>query len=364
MAQKISARPSARPMQACRICGNTLNHRGHIAREMMYGKRDEFRYLECGSCGCLQLLDIPPDLSAYYPADYHAAPRSPRPPNRLKQWLKEVRGAHAFGRRSALGAALVAIWGSPPLAQMLRPAGITLGSSVLDIGCGRGDRLAELYGYGFRNLLGVDRFIAADIPLGSGCKVLRQPLEATEGRFDLIMMHHSLEHMPDPQATLREAVRLLAPTGWLLVRVPLADSYAWRTYRVDWYQLDAPRHLYLYTRTGLNLLAAEAGLEVAEVVFDSDAQQLWASEQYRRDIPLRDRRSYFMDPVRSVFTSAQIAAFQRQAEQLNESGEGDQACFFLRKQAGMTPAASLSGPHRFTRTVAVPALSETAEDGH
>lgn len=38
----------------------------------MFGFRDEFDYLECDECGCLQLITIPPDLIKYYPPNYYS----------------------------------------------------------------------------------------------------------------------------------------------------------------------------------------------------------------------------------------------------------------------------------------------------
>jgi hypothetical protein len=35
---------------ACAICGNRRDNHIHVAREMMLGLREEFRYLECGNC--------------------------------------------------------------------------------------------------------------------------------------------------------------------------------------------------------------------------------------------------------------------------------------------------------------------------
>ena len=57
--------------ESCRICGNSENNRKHIAREMMFGTRERFEYLECARCGTVQLIDVP-DLSRYYPEDYYA----------------------------------------------------------------------------------------------------------------------------------------------------------------------------------------------------------------------------------------------------------------------------------------------------
>ncbi len=60
---------------------------------------------------------------------------------------------------------------------------------------------------------------------------------------------------------------------------------------------------------------------------------LWASEQYRLDIPLNGARSYRVDPAASPFTPEQIAGFERRARDLNARSEGDTAAFYLRPTA-------------------------------
>ena len=50
-------------------------------------------------------------------------------------------------------------------------------------------------------------------------RVERKPLEELDGSFDVIMLHHSFEHMPDPVSTLRALKRLCAPGG----HDPVAD---------------------------------------------------------------------------------------------------------------------------------------------
>ncbi len=55
--------------------------------------------------------------------------------------------------------------------------------------------------------------------------------------------------------------------------------------------------------------------------------QFWGSEQYVRDIPLRDKRS-LVEGGRE-FSRLQLAEFEREAEELNIARQGDQAAFFL-----------------------------------
>jgi hypothetical protein len=137
--------------------------------------------------------------------------------------------------------------------------------------------------------------------------------------------------MEDPLAALRHVHRLLRKGCVALLRLPLANGYAWRKYGVDWVQLDAPRHLFLHTEQSLQVLAERVNLKIEETIYDSTAFQFWGSEQYRQDIPLRDGRSYAVHPDEAIFTREEIEEFDMLAIELNAKGDGDQASFYLRK---------------------------------
>jgi hypothetical protein len=81
----------------------------------------------------------------------------------------------------------------------------------------------------------------------------------------------------------------------------------------------------------MRILSESAGFTIAKVVFDSYDMQFWGSEQYLKDIPLMDDRSYLNDPARSIFSKAQIEGYKKMSVELNEKGDGDQACFYLYK---------------------------------
>lgn len=49
-----------------------LKATNHILPEMMFGFGEEFAYFECSKCGCLQISEIPVDISKYYPSDYYS----------------------------------------------------------------------------------------------------------------------------------------------------------------------------------------------------------------------------------------------------------------------------------------------------
>ena len=54
-------------MNICKVCGNIAGNKLHAVKEMQLGLRKMFTYMECGNCGCMQLVDIPEDLGKYYP---------------------------------------------------------------------------------------------------------------------------------------------------------------------------------------------------------------------------------------------------------------------------------------------------------
>ena len=317
-------------MHICEICGNRKDNRIFSAREHMLGLQDVFEYLECDRCGCFQLLDPPTNWSRYYPADYYSFQMNPDRP--IKRLLKRWRAKHALGRSSLAGAVLVRLWGPPPFTRWIAPANLRGHDSILDVGSGVGQVILDMNDAGFSNLTGIDLFIPADLLLGSGVRVLKRSIYELEGLFDFVMINHSFEHMDDPRSTLLHIARLLRPGHILLISLPLAGKYAWRKYESYWAQLDAPRHLFLHTEETIRLLARETGFTVREVHYDSTAFQFWGSEQYRRQIPLHDQRSYLVHPRRSVFTKDQISGFERKANELNQQRDGDQASFYLVRQ--------------------------------
>jgi hypothetical protein len=62
----------------CRICGNSEGNTTIVVREMMFGSRDPFDYLVCAVCGCIQIAEVPKNLSDYYPSDARSYKIDPR----------------------------------------------------------------------------------------------------------------------------------------------------------------------------------------------------------------------------------------------------------------------------------------------
>lgn len=315
------------PASVCEACTARDSLRLFKAREMMFGLRHLFDYGECRECGSIQILQVPPNLSEYYPDDYYSYQPPSTPGMAFRRWLARQRQEHASGRVNRTGRLLSALFGPSLSADIdwISLAGIRREHRVLDVGCGSGAILATMREQGFRDLTGVDPNIRAETR-SDGFVLLRKQLGDLAGPFDVVMFHHSFEHMPDPAGNLREINRVLAGKGVALICTPVAGNYAWRTYGPNWFQLDAPRHLFIASSKGLGILARRTGFDVVTTVHNSTYIQFTVSEKYARDIPMRmpdDRR----------YTRREVRLFAGKARRLNEAMDGDQAAFVLRKAA-------------------------------
>jgi SAM-dependent methyltransferase len=87
---------------------------------------------------------------------------------------------------------------------------------------------------------------------------------AEDGAYDLAVLSHVLEHVPEPMSLLREAMRV-APA--VLIEVPLEDN---RSARRDDKRAEAARigHIQFFDRSAVHALVRVAGLRIAAELSD------------------------------------------------------------------------------------------------
>jgi 2-polyprenyl-3-methyl-5-hydroxy-6-metoxy-1,4-benzoquinol methylase len=210
-----------------------------------------FHVRPCLACERGLLDPVPPAnglLAAYDEAYYgRGARKFVEPIQAGIGWFRRGRARHAL--------------------RFLKPA--SAGSRrALDIGCGDGEFLGVLQQLGWEchgtELTEVTARRASEV----GGLRLRTGTLASDayepGHFDVVSLWHVLEHLPDPDRTLRDCARWLRDDGLLLLAVPNLDSWQARLFRGAWFHLDPPFHLHHFAPRSLARALAGAGFEVVE----------------------------------------------------------------------------------------------------
>lgn len=116
---------------------------------------------------------------------------------------------------------------------------LSLGLSILDIGCGPGNITAELASrVGDGKVIGIDlskEVIAAaqrdhESPTQGNLSFKAGDvygLDFSDGEFDVVYAHQVLQHLGDPVAALVEMRRVLRPDGVLAIRDADFGAFAW-----------------------------------------------------------------------------------------------------------------------------------------
>ncbi len=186
---------------ACNLCGGTETL--VVAETDRRLKR--LRSVACTGCGLIRTDPMPnaAELDAYYASAYRAAYQfalGRRPPrHHLNRSRRE------------------AVFRADLLAPALRP-----GARVLDFGAGSGEFLAAARGRGC-DATGIEpgRAYGAYARAEHGARVLDRLDDLAPGEsFDVVTVHHVLEHLRDPVDTLVRLAGRLAPGGVLYAAVP------------------------------------------------------------------------------------------------------------------------------------------------
>jgi len=304
-----------------------------VLREMMLGTRDRFDYFQCRACETIQIRDIPGYMGSYYPATYYSFAQSQE---QLASPLERFARAVLFravirpsyqgnGRWSDLLGSLEL---KSLSVEAVGRAKLPTTARVLEVGSGTGWLLEALEALGFRRLLGVDPFLPAEGHRGEVTLLKKDVSDLDPAEvFDLIILHHSLEHVPDPIGALGMVRRHLSIRGSAVVAMPIIGE-AYRAYGTNWFQLDPPRHLHVFSVKGFEIALARSGLRLAGSYFNSTAAQFRVSEEYSRDIPLNRPGLPLVRPLSSLLTEG---SYRARARILNRTGQGDQAVFYLRQ---------------------------------
>lgn len=138
--------------------------------------------------------------------------------------------------------------------------------SLLEIGCSMGFLLAKFREDGW-DVEGIEpnRGYCEFIGEYHGIKASPQLLEESNiaaDSFDVVVMLHVIEHVPDPLETMRDIQRVLKPGGTLILETPRYDSLMFKLLRHRERSVSCDGHIYFFTTDTLREMSKKAGFEV------------------------------------------------------------------------------------------------------
>jgi SAM-dependent methyltransferase len=135
---------------------------------------------------------------------------------------------------------------------------IDAGDVVFEYGVGTGWNLAALQ---CRRKIGFDVADGVEATVQAlGIEFVADTKLMPEAVADVVLCHHSLEHVLRPPEALTEMRRLLKPQGRLLLYVPLEREARYEHFRRD----EPNHHLYSWNVQTLGNLVQETGFKVTE----------------------------------------------------------------------------------------------------
>lgn len=310
----------------CKICDSKNTRVMYIATNRMY-KDDsgKFTYYVCTDCGCLQLRNLPKNIGEYYPSNYYSYRRQ-RGPEGFKKYVINKRDAFAIGLGSFLGGMIYYFKPNMALRSLSRVR-LKSTDTILDVGSGSGRLLSKIFNLGFKKCIGIDPYM--DTTVNTKIRCIQGELRNFNGKADLIMYHHSLEHINDQHQEFLSIKAKLNDTGICIIRVPVSTGYVVNKYKENWVQLDAPRHVFLHSYDSINVLCKKSGLKIIDNYDDSESFQFWGSEAYKDGKYLVDIETGEM-LVKETDASLCIRVFYKlKSYYLNKKSLGDQSVFYL-----------------------------------
>ena len=165
--------------------------------------------------------------------------------------------------------------------QLIRPS-LAVGSRLLEIGCGAGNLLLQAAVPGsypvasdlsmqaltfVRSRLDENQSGGTAIKGFACIQAIGEFLPFRDNSFDCILLSEVIEHLSEPQISIREAARILCPGGRLLITTPNYRSFwpvmEWAVDRMNMApKMAGEQHISRFDPSSLRRMLIKSGLEV------------------------------------------------------------------------------------------------------
>lgn len=264
-----------RKIRNCLVCNEKEIIPLFETHDRMFDVDAIFTVKRCQRCGLVFIDPIPEDtiLKKHYPSKNYYSYQETEEKGffyRLRSYL--VRHYYKATLFSLIFSSLVQK--VPALPKQVEDQFTDSGGKILDLGCGSGDTIFLLQELGWDVYgLEIDRKAVSiarergllNVKYGGYEKIDNFP----NNYFDAIRLYHVIEHLNNPTRCLRLIYKKLKPRGELIMGTPNIDSLTSRVFKKFWYNLDIPRHLFLFSPKTLSRMTKEEGFSRINIEFCS-----------------------------------------------------------------------------------------------
>ena len=178
---------------------------------------------------------------------------------------------------------------------------------ILDVGAGTGSYLKAAKEEGWEEFgVELSSFATEFARKKFGLEIFNGKLEDArfpDGFFDVVIMIHTIEHIPDPANCLREIHRILKKDGIIYLSTPNFDSFNARRFKEKWWALKPEYHLYFFSPKTLGAMLKKCNFKIIKI---DTSNPIMTTESLRKiGIPSGNWRrdflnKYFSQPKRVI----------------------------------------------------------------
>ncbi|MBT9150501.1 MAG: Ubiquinone biosynthesis O-methyltransferase [candidate division WS2 bacterium] len=261
----------------CDLCGLRKHKLLFSNSDRMFPNIEgSYELLKCSNCGLIFIHPQPSidELSKHYPKDKYSVLTESEKIKHARKIFTLVECLYQYCSAKANTSKFLRLISYPfyPIKPMFRTTKVVENGNFLDVGCGIG-YFPLIMKYLGMNVYGVEPGeFDKKLSEGHNINIFNGTLldaKYDDNFFNIITINHVLEHVDKPSEVMEELHRILKPGGYLIIGVPISNSWAFKIFGKYWAQLDTPRHLFTFSTTILKKYAEKYGFKIVSTRHNS-----------------------------------------------------------------------------------------------